>query len=182
MRGPKDWIPGHSQMSKDVERYLKSVVLVGGEGEIDLGRKSPVYVAIVHDGSGFNPAAAIVVDQSLFQSLSHEVFEKAYEILEDRDLKDEARVKELQDEWGDRWGEILTEAYDGHVWTFRNPVHAASAILTDPEAKRLVKIVDPAMACEYCGEPEGVRLVHFDSPDPPARMCAECRQGREERG
>lgn len=182
--GPKDWVPGSGSKSRtavDLEGWLRSVVLVGGKGEVDIAMKSAVYVAIVHDGSGFNPAAVIVADQNQYHDLSSEVLEEAYEILKDRDMKDESRVKELQDEWGDRWDEILTEAYDGKVWTFQKAAHAASAIMEDKAASRFIKIIDPAKACEYCGEHEHVTLVHFESSDPPARVCRECIQDREDR-
>lgn len=181
--GPKDWFPGgRSRETRELEIWLKACVLIGGEGEIDIAMKGPVYIAIVHDGSGFNPAAAIAVDQNQYHDLSNDVLEKAYEVLQDHNMKNEAYVKELQDEWGDRWEEILTEAYDGKVWTFQKAAHAANAILTDKDAKRLIGIEDPAKACEYCGEPENVRLVHFDNrSDPPALMCRSCREEREER-
>lgn len=182
--GPKDWVPGSGSKSRtavELERYLKSVVLVDGDGEVDLGRKGPVYIAIVHDGSGFSPAAAIAVDQNMYHDLSGDVLERAYEILQERDMKNETYVKELQEEWGDRWEEILTEAYDGKVFTLKTPVEAASVIFDDPAAKRLLEVMDPKLACEYCGEHEHVTLVHFESSDPPARMCRECIQDREDR-
>jgi hypothetical protein len=181
MNGPKDWSPGKSAQSRDLESWLKGVVLVGGKGEIDIAMKSPVYVAVVHDGSGFNPAAVIVVDQNMYHDLSSEVLEEAFEILKDRDLQDKVHVQELMDEWGDRWEEILTEGYDGRTWTINKPAFAAAAIQGVVTAARLIKILDSAKACEYCGEPEGVRLVRFETSDPPALMCRECREERDDR-
>lgn len=138
--GPREWSPRRPESVQDLEGWLRGVVIVDGEGQVDLGRPGPVYVALVHDGSGFNPAAAIVVDQNPYHDLSNDVISTAYEIMEERAMKNEAYVKELQDEWGERWDEILTEGFDGKVWVFQNPAHAAAAIKTDDRAKKFIDI------------------------------------------
>lgn len=161
-RGPKDWhplerksdeqifqwldqFPGRTPQFDELVRYLRAVVLVGGEGVIDTGYKGPVYISIVHDGSGFNPAAAIAVDQNPFHNLSNETLEMAYEIMQDLEMKDEEHVRELQEEWGDRWDEILTEGFQGKTWVFQDPVLAASALLTEPGIRKYVEIGDSSL-------------------------------------
>lgn len=143
-KGPKDWIPGragHTQ-ADDLVRHLQGVVILGGKGSIDVGQKGPVYISIVHDGSGFNPGAAIGVDQNMYHDLGQDTLEEAFEILKDRDLNNEEHVRELREEWGDRWEEILTEAYGGKTWTFKDPKVAAAALKMDKRAMKYVEIED----------------------------------------
>jgi len=127
---------------EDLARYLQGIVLIGGEGEIDVGGRGPVYVSIIHDGSGYTPGAAIVVDQNQFHDLSNETLEAAFDIMRENVEKDEEYVRELQEEWGDRWQEILTESFDGKSWTFKNPKDAAEVISADKKASELIEIVD----------------------------------------
>src|SRR5436190_16625652 len=158
-RGPKDWnprarterhgseewldqFPGRTPQFDDLVRHLRAVVLIGGEGYIGTDKEGPVYISIVHDGSGFNPAAAIAVSQNRYHDLSQDTLEEAFEILEDHDEKNVEHVRELQEEWGDRWEEILTEAYEGKTWVFKDPVLAASAILTVPGMRKYIEIED----------------------------------------
>lgn len=129
-----------SKSREELERYLEGVVIIGGEGTIQLAAKGPVYVAVVHDGSGFNPGAAIAVDQNPYHDLSNDVLETAHEIMAEDSKKNTEYVAELQKEWGDRWEEILTEAFDGKVWTFEDPAEAAAAIQTSKRALEYVEI------------------------------------------
>jgi hypothetical protein len=128
-----------SKSREELERYLESVVILGGEGTIQLAAKGPVYVAVVHDGSGFNPGAAIAIDQNQYD-LSADVLETAHEIMREDAEKNTEYVAELREEWGDRWEEILTEAFDGKVWTFEDPAEAAAAIQTSKRALEYVEI------------------------------------------
>jgi hypothetical protein len=73
--------------AEELARWLEGVVLLRGcvstDGVIELtdssGRPTKVYVAIVHDGSGFNPGAALAVSESSSQG----ALEEAYQVLED---------------------------------------------------------------------------------------------------
>ena len=130
-----------SESREELERYLQGVVIIGGEGSLRLDQAGPAYVAVIHDGSGFTPGAAIAVDQNPYHDLSNEVLETAHEIMADDAKKDEKIVAELQEEWGDEWEDILTESFDGKVWTL-SPAEAAAAIRTNPRAARYVEIED----------------------------------------
>lgn len=145
--GPKDWSPEFrpptTRNGVDLLQYVRGVVIVGGEGDIDLGGKGPVYVAVVHDGGGYVPAAAIAVDQNQYHNLSNDVLETAYEIMTEREMENVKHVKELQEEWGDRWDEILTEAFDGKVWVFESPLEAARALRVDKRAREFITITMP---------------------------------------
>lgn len=145
-KGPKEWRPRKKIRAPStpeglaLERWLQGVTIIYGEGEIDLGFRGPVYVAIVHEGGSYVPASAIVVGQNPYRDLSNALIEKGFEVMEDRAMKDEAYVKELQEEWGDRWNEILTEDFGGRVWTFKDPLEAAAAVNTDKRAMQFVDI------------------------------------------
>lgn len=144
----KDWTPRKSDPNnptprESLQRYLKLVRLIGGEGSIELGERGPVYVAIAHDASSYHPDGAIVVDQNPFHDLEDAVLTTAFEIVEERVMENEVHVKDIQEEWGDQWREILTEAFDGAVWTFNDPYEASAAIVGDPEAMRHIEINDP---------------------------------------
>ena len=73
---------------EELERTLAGVALLGGEGNVDLDDPDPLFVVIVHDGSGFNPGAAIATDQNRYHASIDPVLQVAFEILEDiaRDL------------------------------------------------------------------------------------------------
>lgn len=130
-----------SKSREELERYLQGVAIIGGEGSLRLDSAGPAYVAIIHDGSGFVPGAAIAVDQNPYHDLSNDVLETAHEIMAEDAKKDEKYVAELQEEWGDRWEDILTDSFGGKVWTL-SPAEAAAAIRTYPRAARYVEIED----------------------------------------
>lgn len=142
-RRPQEWSPRPPKGAHELGHWLQAVALIGGEGRIDLGDRGPVYVAIVHDASGFNPGAAIAVDQNPYHNLSNEVIQTAFEILQGEAMKDKEHVEEVKAEWGERWEEILTEAFDGRVWTFEDPADAANLIRGNPRASELVEIDEP---------------------------------------
>ena len=138
----KDWRPPPvgpvTKKGLELARYLGGVSLLEGKGEIRTKDSGPVYVAIVHDGTGFTPGATIAVDQNPFHDLTNEVLEEAFEMMKDYHLMDESYVKELQKNWGDIWEEMLTELFDGKVWVFKNPVEALAAIYTDKKARGFI--------------------------------------------
>lgn len=141
--GPKDWEPSfrNPQTEAGIEllRYLKGVTIIDGEGTIDLNDRHPVYVAIVHSGGSYTPAGVIVVGQNR----EHEALEAAFEIMEEHEMKNVEHVKELQEEWGDDWHDILTEGFDGKVWTFENPREAVLAVRGDKYAMKFISIEMP---------------------------------------
>lgn len=133
--------------SEDLARYLDGVNLIGGEGSIDLGyiarmsdrgyNDETVNVAIVHDGSGYTPSAAIVV---LDFGHPDSALQFAYEILEERERNlstEDGRMAELESEWTEYEGqadEILTESFDGKVWTL-SPEEAVNVIRNSKAAQ-----------------------------------------------
>jgi hypothetical protein len=120
------------------ERYLAAVVMLDGEGSITLSpdKDPPVRIAIIHDGSGYSPGAAICVSDWEGEDA---VLEAAHEILTEHEMKDTAHVKELQEEWGEEWHEILTESFDGMVFTL--PASEAARIIEkDRFAKEYITI------------------------------------------
>jgi hypothetical protein len=144
--GPKDWEPvfrdPQTEAGLELQRYLKGCVILDGEGSIDLNDKSPVYVAVVHEGGSYVPGAAISVDQG-HRDLEHQVLETAFEIMTEHAMKNVEYVKEIQEEWGDDWQDILTEGFDGKVWTFKNPKEAELALRGDERVMKFIDIEQP---------------------------------------
>lgn len=126
----------HSADSEFLQRYLAGCVVVAGDSTLYLDGEDPVHVAIIHDSSGFTPAAAIHVSDLH----PDDALEQAHDALREHTIEHyPCHVKELQAEWGERWEEILTEVFDGMTWTL--PVHtAASAICADRFAHKYVDI------------------------------------------
>jgi hypothetical protein len=125
-----------SDSPEQFERYLSAVVMLDGEGSITLypDKDPTVNVAIIHDGSGYTPGAAICVDDN-----PHAALEKAYEILQEKAMEDTEHVKDLQKEGDDEWDEILTETFDGMVFTLPASI-AADLISKDRFAKAYITI------------------------------------------
>jgi len=129
--------------SDDVERaknYLRGVVIVGGEGTIDLSSKDEVWIGVVHDNSGYNPMGAVAVNQNRFHSHPDIPLQTADEILTDLLMEDTEYVEELQEEWGDEWYEILTEGINGMVFGPFTPEVAADIIRSDKRAASFIDI------------------------------------------
>lgn len=98
----------------------RGVILTGGEGSIDVDSEDPVHIAVVFDVQGYGPhIGAIYADQNRYHASSDTALQAAYEILEQEvlDSADPEYIKELEDEWGDEWHDILTETIDGQTWT-----------------------------------------------------------------
>ena len=119
--------------SRDPEqfaRYLAGVVVLCGDSsmEYNLENGHDVAIAIIHDGSGFTPGAAIHVSET---DNPHDALEQAHDMLREHTLEHfPEHVAELQAEWGDEWESILTETFDGMVWVL-NPYAAALAVKAD---------------------------------------------------
>jgi len=105
---------------EEFERILEAAIFVGGEGTVDLGSEDPVHAAIVFNVQGYGPhQAAIYVDQNRYHASGDSCLQEAYDILQTWEMdyhKDDNYLKELQDEWGDQWMEILTETFDGRTF------------------------------------------------------------------
>ena len=84
----------------------------------------------------------IVVDQNPYHNLRDETLQEAFGILKDIHMQDEEHVRELQEEWGDDWEEILTETFDGKSFVFHDPKKAAEVISEDKGASKYVEIID----------------------------------------
>lgn len=130
----------HTRDPEVFERYLSRCSLVCGEGEIDLTEEDiedEVMIAIVHDGSGFTPAAAIHVSEL---GSTHDALEHAFDALREHTIEHfPEHVKSLQEEWGDEWDQILVGSFDGIAFTL-SPHAAAKAIINDRFAPRHVTV------------------------------------------
>lgn len=121
------------------KRMLDGVVVVCGEGSIDLsaGGDHDIHIGLMHDSSGYTPAACLCVDEYLSED---EVLQGAWEGLYEHTLeKNPDYVKELQDEHGDDWSDMLTEAWDGITFTCKAS-EVADAIQNDKFAKRFITV------------------------------------------
>lgn len=126
----------------DLARWLEEAVILTGKGEIDPHEPGPVYVAVVHDGRGYNPGAAIVVGQSSREDLTDAVLNEAYDLLTAEAVKDTGYVRALEKKWGDRWQDILIEGFHGEVFTFGDPDDAAMAIGSDDRARDVISLAE----------------------------------------
>ena len=114
---------GEGGGAEELSQWLRGVVLLKGcvnsDGIIELygyqGAPTQVYVGIVHDGSGFNPGAALVISESSADS----ALEEAYEILENR-IREDASPEDLEESWKvqeEEGYDPLTESFDGAAFT-----------------------------------------------------------------
>lgn len=128
----------HTRDPEAFERYLASCVIVCGEGDIDLeDPEDEVAIAIIHDGSGYTPAAALHVSDL---GSTQDALEQAFDAMRVHTLEHyPEHVKELQKEWGDDWEQILTETFDGLAFTL-SPQAAAKAIVNDQFAPHHVTV------------------------------------------
>ena len=122
------------QMTKDLDRWLAGVVILAGEGSIDISSKAKVWIAIVHDGGGFSPGAAIVAAD---YGSGDEALERAVELLEEKTMEDTEYIEELEKEWRESWREILTERWDGRVWGLSSS-DAAKILKNDKSAAEVI--------------------------------------------
>jgi hypothetical protein len=107
--------------AEDLDRWLRGCAIVAGEIDLWDNVSTKVLVAIVHDGSGFNPAAAVAVMDHGHQD---EVLQLADELLE---------------EWKLTQGEdVFTGADDGMVWEL--PIAEAARVLDSYE--RVLRYID----------------------------------------
>ena len=114
---------GEGGGAEELSQWLRGVVLLKGcvnsDGIIELygyqGAPTQVYVGIVHDGSGFNPGAALAISESSADS----ALEEAYEILENR-IREDASPEDLEESWKvqeEEGYDPLTESFDGAAFT-----------------------------------------------------------------
>ncbi len=104
--------------------YLKNIIILKGAVEVGMGvdmSDEPIYVGVVHDGSGFNPGAAVYVDQNKFHASEDSVLEGAFELLEEvqRDQMSEDDFKRLEEDalGYDMYSEeLMTETFDGRAF------------------------------------------------------------------
>jgi hypothetical protein len=95
-----------------MKRYLQAVSIFGGESDWCLD-EGEVYLAIIHDGSGYTPAACISWGPN-----KHKALETAYELLESI-LEEEQTVEERNERWATMEKEgydPLTGSFDGGVF------------------------------------------------------------------
>jgi hypothetical protein len=144
--GPREWRPEKVQPTtkagQDLADWLKGVTILEGEGTVDVADWGPTYVAIVHEGGSYTPAGVIVVDQNPYHDLSNDVLETGFDMIREKFMKDTKHVKELMEEWGEEWEDILMESVDGKVWVFKNAREAAAAIRTDDRARKFIDFED----------------------------------------
>jgi hypothetical protein len=89
----------HSVDAEHLKSYLNGCVTSAGDSAMYL-EDDDIYIAVIHDSSGFNPTAAIAVSESNTQ----EALEEAYDCLKDFLIENYAcHVRELQKEHGDEW-------------------------------------------------------------------------------
>jgi hypothetical protein len=143
MRKMKPMSRFHSTDIESFKQYIAGCVVVAGDSTLWLDNDEEfVHVAVIHDGSGFTPAAAI----HIVESYSHpdSAAEEAFDAMREHTLKHcPEHVKELQKEWGDEWEAILTESFDGFTWTLpKFPL--AWAICADKYVARHVDIDNEA--------------------------------------
>jgi len=121
--------------AKELRDMINGVVLRDGGGDIIVGDEyySKAYIAIIHDSGGFNPSAGICAAQDPDTAI-----QEAFGYLEDWYLEDIEYVKEVQEEWGDQWSEILTEGFDGLVFEL-DPEEAAQ-VIESSDAKKYIEI------------------------------------------
>lgn len=131
-------------VSKDIKHFedvlREGVVLVGGdaEGHIDIGagKDDPVWVAVVVDVQGYGPHTGVIYAyQNSYHGNPDTPLQEAYEILEDWKREHYGDdLKELEEEYGDRAGEVFTETFD--AWSFKlDPREFGDAIRGSKAAK-----------------------------------------------
>jgi hypothetical protein len=108
--------------AEELSRWLEGVVLLKGCVERDWfnlyeynGEPTKIYVAIMHDGSGYTPGAALACSERS----GDEALQIADEILEER-IREDASPEDLEESWKTEEEEgynPLTESFDGAVFT-----------------------------------------------------------------
>ncbi len=130
-----------SRDPEQFQRYLAGVVLICGDSSLvyNLENGHDAAIAIVHDGSGFTPGAAVHVSET---DSPHDALEQAYDALRQHTIDHyPEHVAELQKDWGDEWESILTESFDGMAWVL-DPQVAATAVRADRFAPKYVELED----------------------------------------
>ena len=133
-------------ISKDLENFKKTlekgVLLVGGEAvdnnSIDVDDDTPVSVAIVVNVQGYGPHVGAI---AAVQGHIDEALQSAHEILEEWEQEHNPNhFKELEDEYGERASEILTETFDGVMWEL--PVEEFVEAIKGTAAEKYIDVVE----------------------------------------
>jgi len=118
-----------SPEAEELKRMIEGVSLLSVSSPSGFYYEDPVFVAIVHDGSGFQPGAVISVD-----SISeHGTLEEAYADLETL-LEDQMTPEELTERWNteeETGYDPMTEVFSGRAFK-----------LSAPELEQLISEVD----------------------------------------
>lgn len=138
-----------SDDAEQAKNYLRGVVILDGEGSIELGDRDDVWIGIIHDGSGYNPGAAIAINQNRYHDHPDIPLQDAHEILTEKLLEDTEHVKELQEEWPDDWYDVLTEGSDGMVFGPFDPATAADIVRSDKYASKYIDIYEAEEEEDY---------------------------------
>jgi hypothetical protein len=137
IHGPIDVNAGKKEAQRDktaedFEEYLNGCVILDGEGTIDKNSTEPIAVGIIHDGSGFNPGAAIFADYS---NKSEDVaVQAADDILLEYKLKNES--EHMDDDL-----ETEQEKWSSMAWTLPSNI-VADIISKDEQASLHISIIE----------------------------------------
>ena len=139
--------------AEDLFRWLRGVVLlkesVGGNysafgGTVDMDEEV-VHVAVVHDGSGYTPGAALHFSHSHEDEAVQEAFESLENIILGQ-LSDEERKEMWETEDKEGYNPV-TETFDGRVFT-----------MTPEEFKQVIESVEGRNG-------EELSVIEFDYPE-----------------
>jgi hypothetical protein len=111
----------YKEDAQQLVNTLKGVTIPMDAVEIDLMTYDPneqVNVAVVWDNSGYTPVAGLLATWAS----PDEALQGAHELLEQWTIDyhtkhDDGVLEEYQQEWGDDWLGVMTEGWDGRVWT-----------------------------------------------------------------
>lgn len=132
----------------DIKEFLdRAVILVDGEGTINVDDEDPVHIAVVFEMSGYGPhMAAIFVDQNRYHASPDTALQGAYEILEEYKWEHHSDEYDmLVEDFGEQEVQdfgMFTETFDAALWTL-DPVEAAEAI-RGTKAEAFIDIYDDA--------------------------------------
>jgi len=93
-------------------RYLKGTYVSEVGGTLWM-HEDMAQIAVVHDSRGYTPMSMVGISDEGPQT----ALEIAYERMENKYLEDKEYIEELQKEWGDDWMDIMTEAFNGAVFS-----------------------------------------------------------------
>lgn len=135
-----------AQSDDGLAGMLNGVVLLKDGVEIDVWQgDDPIYAAVVHDGSSYTPGAALFVGSSS----EDESLQEAYDLLETNQTdnlseEDVRRIEEDAKEHGMDPLELMTETYDGRVFTMTKEefVNTFENLSSEINKKEIEKVYD----------------------------------------